>query len=659
MAIKYSQPQTPLKMVDEKTGDIEYIYPQTVAKQVIMEDGTRLNAYLNKLVISGGGSGSSSGGGGVSSLEDLGVLATSTELNYLIGAKANIQEQLDNRANSTHIHPMGQITGLSDALNNKVPLDRTINGKSLNSNIDLSADDIGAYSKTEIDNKLSSIGGGAADWNENDENASGYIKNRTHYSDEIVIFHDAALQKSGEGFPIHADLDVVDGETYAISVDEEKFICSARQVTINYMGQVTLSGIALGNIYLMDQTFENTGESFIFAKLDSQSASFLGCKSIVGVFTGATSINFKIAKETYHKLDMKFLPEHLLDMITVDTNDAVETNISSGINADTFCGYPIDYFVMYNVGDGDGGTGGGGNVSINLNGTEEVGEIVPINADTLKGQTAGYYKTAYNLLDNSDFRNPVNQRGATSYTSTGYSIDRWNAYNPTSVNINNGYISVIGSSNTYFRQYIEANNLYGKTFTVAVKTSDGKISFATGTYPEANPSSETLVASVDAGNFMLYFHAQTTRGAVQVKPDSGATVNLEWIALYEGEYTAETLPEYIPKGYAHELLECQRYCYVLPEIDGAYCYAGFSDSATNARITINLPVALRSIPTITLNNGSENCEVYTSSGSKKITNISVRGSDRNGLILNCTTSGLTAWSNCTARFMSMIISADL
>ena len=367
MATKYSQPQSPLKMVDEKTGDIEYIYPQTVAKQVIMEDGTRLNAYLNKLVISGGGSGSSSGGGsGVSSLEDLGVLATSTELNYLIDAKANIQEQLDN----------------------KVPLDRTINGKSLNSNIDLSAGDIGAYSKTEIDNKLSSIGGGAADWNENDENASGYIKNRTHYSDEIVIFHDTALQKSGEGFPIHVDLDVVDGETYAISVDDEKFICSARQVAINYMGQVTLSGIALGNIYLMDQTFENTGESFIFAKLDSQSASFLGCKSIVGVFTGVTSINFKIAKETYHKLDMKFLPEHLLDMITVDTTDAVETNISSGINADTFCGYPIDYFVMYNVGDGEG---------------EGDFDGLSIDADTLGGIPAEDYLTKLSLMwENAD-----------------------------------------------------------------------------------------------------------------------------------------------------------------------------------------------------------------------------------------------------------------
>ena len=30
-----------------------------------------------------------------------------------------------------------------------------------------------------------------------------------------------------------------------------------------------------------------------------------------------------------------------------------------------------------------------------------------------------------NLLDNSDFRNPVNQRGATSYSGSVYTIDRW------------------------------------------------------------------------------------------------------------------------------------------------------------------------------------------------------------------------------------------
>jgi hypothetical protein len=39
----------------------------------------------------------------------------------------------------------------------------------------------------------------------------------------------------------------------------------------------------------------------------------------------------------------------------------------------------------------------------------------------------------------------------------------------------------------------------------------------------------------------------------------GASIDMEWCALYEGEYTAETLPEYQPKGYAAELAECQRY----------------------------------------------------------------------------------------------------
>lgn len=48
MAIKYSEPNAPLKKVDEK-GNIEYIYPQTLASQVIMnERGERLNTILNE-----------------------------------------------------------------------------------------------------------------------------------------------------------------------------------------------------------------------------------------------------------------------------------------------------------------------------------------------------------------------------------------------------------------------------------------------------------------------------------------------------------------------------------------------------------------------------------------------------------------------------------
>ena len=53
-----------------------------------------------------------------------------------------------------------------------------------------------------------------------------------------------------------------------------------------------------------------------------------------------------------------------------------------------------------------------------------------------------------NLLDNWDFRNPVNQRGLTSYEASGtsyvYTIDRWRAYNST-VNVIDGALSVTAS----------------------------------------------------------------------------------------------------------------------------------------------------------------------------------------------------------------------
>jgi len=70
--------------------------------------------------------------GKVDSLSDLGITATATELNYVDGVTSAIQTQL----------------------NAKVPTSRTVNGKALSSNITLSASDVSAYSKTEIDNMV-------------------------------------------------------------------------------------------------------------------------------------------------------------------------------------------------------------------------------------------------------------------------------------------------------------------------------------------------------------------------------------------------------------------------------------------------------------------------------------------------------------------------
>ncbi|MEI3414725.1 MAG: hypothetical protein V8Q88_06075 [Christensenellales bacterium] len=61
--------------------------------------------------------------------------------------------------------------------------------------------------------------------------------------------------------------------------------------------------------------------------------------------------------------------------------------------------------------------------------------------------------------------------------------------------------------------------------------------------------------------------------------DAYADITVKCTALYEGEYTAETLPPYVPKGYAAELAECLRYYRRITatnETFAGYCANGVS-----------------------------------------------------------------------------------
>ena len=46
MATNYLKPQEPLHKIDKETGDINYFYPLVTDDQVILEDGSRLNAFI-------------------------------------------------------------------------------------------------------------------------------------------------------------------------------------------------------------------------------------------------------------------------------------------------------------------------------------------------------------------------------------------------------------------------------------------------------------------------------------------------------------------------------------------------------------------------------------------------------------------------------------
>lgn len=191
-----------------------------------------------------------------------------------------------------------------------------------------------------------------------------------------------------------------------------------------------------------------------------------------------------------------------------------------------------------------------------LGNTEDGGAEV-INADTLGGRPASYYTPAYNLLDNSDFRNPVNQRGAKGAYGAwgGYTIDRWAAYSEgATISLSNQGLTL---TNGIF-QPISAETMArynGKPMTFAVKIN-GTVYVGSGVFKQNNAWTQIFYLTTPYGN--IHFEVENDNMAFCCIICNTQAV-IEWAALYEGEYTAATLPEYMPKGYAHELAECKRY----------------------------------------------------------------------------------------------------
>ena len=186
-------------------------------------------------------------------------------------------------------------------------------------------------------------------------------------------------------------------------------------------------------------------------------------------------------------------------------------------------------------------------------------------ADTSKlgGKAPEYYIQPRNLLDNSDFTNPVNQRGQTSYNSVGYTIDRWTKESNAILTIADDCINIDNSANSADEVLLQkvdsdtAAKMIGKIVTVVICTSDGTVYANSGVVAYDVP-----VGLIAPNGFTLQLYFYHTAESYQVARfilRAGMSISVKWIALYEGSYTADTLPPYVPKGYAAELAECQRY----------------------------------------------------------------------------------------------------
>lgn len=179
------------------------------------------------------------------------------------------------------------------------------------------------------------------------------------------------------------------------------------------------------------------------------------------------------------------------------------------------------------------------------------------NISAALGYTPG--KMVHNLLDNSDFTNLVAQAGiGGNHGTIPYAADRWILDSGTV-----SYEKGVGLTlNGTIRQKLEFPQTGNASAFVGMASGEASINYADG--------------------------------AITITSSGGV---IKWAALYAGEYTADTMPEYQAKGYAAELVECYRYFVAL------YRHNTIAASKWNFyNRSVLFPVEMRVKPTVTVKN---------------------------------------------------------
>ena len=169
-----------------------------------------------------------------------------------------------------------------------------------------------------------------------------------------------------------------------------------------------------------------------------------------------------------------------------------------------------------------------------------------------------------NLLDNWYFANPVNQRGNTSYSAAGATIDRWYTEQPKPVSISANGITISGEQvmiQTISEKEYEKIN--GEVITVSVLMSDGTLATGSGVMGDDNPITSTFyggaflcvafrsAASFQIGRLALDTGITKTVLAVKVELGEGQTLAHQDAS---GNWVLNETPD-----YQLELLKCRAY----------------------------------------------------------------------------------------------------
>lgn len=162
-----------------------------------------------------------------------------------------------------------------------------------------------------------------SDWNQNDENAPDYVKNRPFYDGDTVevTLLDAEREIWEDGASVQVDCGLVDGQSYIVVFDGELYECVAHKVKIS--GETAL---LIGNLSVMGIP-QDTGEPFLISSYKDLFEDFWWWEIITKNYGNHTIIIKTVQRESV-KIDKRFLPD-----VEVDLSGKMDSENPTGYGA--------------------------------------------------------------------------------------------------------------------------------------------------------------------------------------------------------------------------------------------------------------------------------------------------------------------------------------
>lgn len=171
---------------------------------------------------------------------------------------------------------------------------------------------IGAVSAGEVPEQVQ------ADWNQNNESAVDFVKNRTHYEEvaftELIPETTVTIEGDYGSAEFQIDQQLVEGETYFVTLNGTNYECVARYVIDddNY--------VLIGNGTIFGDGNEGNGEPFSCDSYES------GIIYLNAATAGEYTFSITHSTTVVHKIDEKYIPESVLVQTDWNQTDDTETD---------------------------------------------------------------------------------------------------------------------------------------------------------------------------------------------------------------------------------------------------------------------------------------------------------------------------------------------